>query len=120
MVLSDSQTIQKEVDSILCSLHLLMNDLRDFADFSDFYCTPIALRVATLFVLFCRRLLVLYRCIFACAYLGNGTGRRTVTMVEPLLLTSGPEKYEAGLHSNFFFILLLCVCKWMYARDGLD
>ena len=32
------------------------------------------------------------------AHLGNGTGRRTVTMVAPLVLTSGPVRYEAVLH----------------------
>ena len=35
----------------------------------------------------------------ACAYFGNGTCRRTATMAEPLLLTSGPVKYEAVLHT---------------------
>ena len=33
------------------------------------------------------------------AYLGNGTSHRTATMTAPLLLTSGPERYEAVLHS---------------------
>ena len=42
---------------------------------------------------------VSYRCIVACAHLENGTGRRIATMVAPLLLTSGPVKYEALLHS---------------------
>ena len=32
------------------------------------------------------------------AHLGNGTGHRTVTMAAPLLLTSGPARYEALLH----------------------
>ena len=41
----------------------------------------------------------LYRCIVVCAQLGNGTGRRTTTMVAPLLLTSGSVRYEAVLHS---------------------
>ena len=41
----------------------------------------------------------LYHCIVVCAYLGNGTGRRTVTMVAPLLLTSGPVRYRTVLHS---------------------
>ena len=36
-----------------------------------------------------------YHCIVACTHLGNGTDRRTVTMVAPLLLTSGPMRYEA-------------------------
>ena len=31
------------------------------------------------------------------AHLGTGTGRRTATMVAPLLLTSGPVRYEAVL-----------------------
>ena len=31
-------------------------------------------------------------------HLGNGTGRRTATMLAPLLLTSGPARYEALLH----------------------
>ena len=31
--------------------------------------------------------------------LGNSTGHRTVTMAAPLLLTSGPGRYEAVLHS---------------------
>ena len=39
------------------------------------------------------------RCIVACAHLGNGTGHRTVTLAAPLLLTSGPVRYEAVLHS---------------------
>ena len=42
----------------------------------------------------------LYRYIVACAHLGNGTGRRPVTMAAPLLLTSGPAKYEAELHGG--------------------
>ena len=33
------------------------------------------------------------------AHLGKGTVHRTATMVAPLLLTSGPAKYEAVLHS---------------------
>ena len=41
----------------------------------------------------------LYCCIVACAHLGNGTGRRTATLVTPLLLTSGPVRYEAVRHS---------------------
>ena len=41
----------------------------------------------------------LYCCIVACAHLGNGTGRRTATLVAPLLLTSGPLRYEAVLQS---------------------
>ena len=41
----------------------------------------------------------LYCCIVACAHLGNCTGRRTVTMIAPLLFTSGPVRYEAVLHS---------------------
>ena len=41
----------------------------------------------------------LYRCIVACARLGNGTGHRTATMVATLLLNSGPVRYEAVLHS---------------------
>ena len=40
-----------------------------------------------------------YRCIVACAHLGNGTGRRTATMAALLLLTSGPVRHEAVLHS---------------------
>ena len=38
-------------------------------------------------------------CIVACTHSGNGTGRRTVTFVAPLPLTSGPVRYEAVLHS---------------------
>ena len=38
------------------------------------------------------------RCIVACAHLRNGTGRRTATLAAPLLLTSGPVRYEAVLH----------------------
>ena len=41
----------------------------------------------------------LYRYIVACAHLGNGTGRRTVTMAAPLLVTSELVRYEAVLHS---------------------
>ena len=37
----------------------------------------------------------LNRCIVACAHLGNDTVRRT----ETLLLTNGPVRYEAVLHS---------------------
>ena len=33
------------------------------------------------------------------AHLGNGSGRRTVTMMAPLLLTHGLVRYEAVLHS---------------------
>ena len=39
--------------------------------------------------------MLLYSCLER--HLGNGTGHRTVTMVAPLLLTSGPVRYEAGL-----------------------
>ena len=41
-------------------------------------------------------------CVALClldAYLGNSTGCRTVTMTAPLLITSGPLRYEAVLHS---------------------
>ena len=41
----------------------------------------------------------LYRSIVVCEHLGNGTGRRTVTMVALLLLSSGPVRYEAVLDS---------------------
>ena len=37
----------------------------------------------------------LYRCIVAFTHLGNSTGRTTATMTAPLLLTSGPVRYEA-------------------------
>ena len=40
-----------------------------------------------------------YHCIVACTHLGNGTGRRTVTLAVPLALTSGPVRYEAVLYS---------------------
>ena len=33
------------------------------------------------------------------AHLGNGTSRRSVTVMAPLLLTSGPVRYEDVLHS---------------------
>ena len=33
------------------------------------------------------------------ANLGNGTGRRTVTMVAPLLFASGAGRYEEVLHN---------------------
>ena len=33
------------------------------------------------------------------AHLGNDTGLRTATMTAPLLLTSGPVRYEVELHS---------------------
>ena len=39
-----------------------------------------------------------YRCIVLDALLENGTGRRTMTMVAPLLLTSSLARYEAVLH----------------------
>ena len=32
-----------------------------------------------------------------------------MTMAAPLLLTSGPAKNEAGLQSNFFVFLCMCV-----------
>ena len=50
-------------------------------------------------------------------HLANGTGHRTATMVAPLLLTSGPAKFEVGLHNIFF---LAFVREGMYAEDGLD
>ena len=37
--------------------------------------------------------------LLAHAQLGKGTGRRTVTMAAQLLLTIGPVRYEAVLHS---------------------
>ena len=49
----------------------------------------------------------LYHCIFACTQLGNSTGGRTATVPGPLLLTGGPERYEAVLHDNY--LLFLCV-----------
>ena len=52
-----------------------------------------------------------HRCIVACTYLGNGTGHRTATMAAPLLLTSGPARYEAVLHNNLFSIV--CVFEGM-------
>ena len=33
------------------------------------------------------------------AHLGNGIGRSTATLAAPLLLSSGPFRYEAVLHS---------------------
>ena len=43
----------------------------------------------------------LFHSVVACAHLGKATGRRTATMAAPLLvlLTSGPVRYEAVLHS---------------------
>ena len=41
----------------------------------------------------------LYCCTVACAHLENITGRRNVVMATPLLLTSGPVRYETVLHS---------------------
>ena len=41
----------------------------------------------------------LYCCIVACTYLGSGSGHRTATMAAHLLLTSGPVRCEAVLHS---------------------
>ena len=41
----------------------------------------------------------LYRCIVDCAYLGNCPCHRTVPKAVPLLLSSGPVKYEAVLPS---------------------
>ena len=60
----------------------------------------------------------LCHCIVSCAHLENDTGHKTATMVAPLVLISGPGKYEAGLHSNFK--VFLCAWKGMYAGDGLD
>ena len=34
-----------------------------------------------------------------CTHLGNGSGHRTAILVAPLLLTSGPVRYESVLHS---------------------
>ena len=53
-----------------------------------------------------------------CTHLGNGTGHRTAIMAAPLLLTSGLAKYKAVLHNNFYYFV--CVCKGMWAGDGLD
>ena len=39
----------------------------------------------------------LFHCTVVCAHLGNGTGHRTVTMAAPLLLNSGPVRYEVVL-----------------------
>ena len=44
----------------------------------------------------------LYRCIVACSHLGNGTGRRTVTM--HCSLSTNQAKFEAGLHRKYFSI----------------
>ena len=41
-----------------------------------------------------------YLCVVACEHVGNGTGHRTVTMMIPLLFTSGLVRYEAALHSR--------------------
>ena len=56
-------------------------------------------------------------CIVACTQLGNGTVYRTVAMAAPVLLTNGLSRNEAVLYNNF---LVFCVCKGMYAGDGLD
>ena len=37
-----------------------------------------------------------HHCIVACAQLGNGSGRKTATLVAPLLLTSGSVRYETA------------------------
>ena len=50
----------------------------------------------------------LYNCIVACTYLGNSTGRRTATMMAPLLLTSGLAKYEV----IFLVFLGACAKGW--------
>ena len=53
------------------------------------------------------------------AHLGNGTGRRTVTMAALLLLTSGPARYEAVLHGCVTSLLGggtdLCQCTLVVA-----
>ena len=41
-----------------------------------------------------------YRCIVACADIGNGTGHRTAIMAIQLLLTSGLVRHEAVLHNG--------------------
>ena len=41
---------------------------------------------------------LLYYSIVACAHLSIGTGHRTLTVAAPLLLTSGPVRYEVVLH----------------------
>ena len=42
----------------------------------------------------------IYHCIVACTHLGiNSTGRRTLTMAAPRLLTSGRLRYEVVLDS---------------------
>ena len=51
------------------------------------------------------------------ADLGNGTGRRTVTMATPPALTSGPVRYEAVLRGSgtspviFLFFYILATSK---------
>ena len=59
----------------------------------------------------------LYCCIVACTHLGSGTGHITVTIVAPLLLTSGLMRYEAVLHSNLLVFVCMfisvCVCEGM-------
>ena len=58
----------------------------------------------------------LHRCIVACAHLGNGTGRRTVTMAAPLVLnsiTSSPVRYEASQ-----FGLGQAQCGWVPTCDS--
>ena len=42
--------------------------------------------------------------IVACVHLGNGTCRKTATIVA-LLLTSGLAKYEVGLHGNLLIFV---------------
>ena len=41
-----------------------------------------------IYVCVCVCMLGLYRYIVACAHLGNGTGSRTATLADPLILTS--------------------------------
>ena len=58
-----------------------------------------------------------YHYIVASAQVRNGIGHRTAIMAVPLLLTSGPVRYEAVLHN----VLLLCVCMGRdRGRSGMN
>ena len=62
-------------------------------------------------------------CIVACTASENSIGSRTATMAVPLSqsLTSGPTKYETGLHSTFLCMFVCVFAKGsMQVRSGLN
>ena len=60
----------------------------------------------------------LYHCTVAYAHLGNGIGRKTLTMAALLPLTGSPVRYEAVLHNNL--LVFVSVCEGVYAGGSLE